>query len=416
MACIVLCLISTSAFSGNLAVESETVVRSFKRVTGPGANEQVAPVYEYLKLDVEQLGFKNLSFHTYGWGRLDAADSGYYDHSGSGELIYGYLEYADGYQDMNVRLGRQHVFEGVANDAIDGLRVRSDLGSQFSISGYGGVPVGFDETDGRGGDSIWGGRLSHRFKALSDVGVSYKRIRDNSTTVSSMLGIDSAFFLPWDMSLSGRSARNMETAGWAEHNYELQICAGDFTICPLYELFQYDQYFGAMVPAAGPFLSLAESDEQLRVIGADIDWRFSRRWSLGVKAKDYSYNLAESAMYVSASVSWLGESLTQAGGEVGHMQGGAADNNYLLMRLFFYLDGMAESVWADFVSADILYTLYDEDIYGKNYSYCVSFSSGRSFYNDKLEVKLSADYSVDPYFDSDLRAMLAVVYRFSAGF
>jgi len=414
--CALLGLTSTPALSGSIAVQSDTVLRSFKRVTGGGANDPVVPIYEYLKLDVEQIGSEYLSFHAYGWGRFDAADSGYYDNRADGALLYGYLEYADTYQGRSLRLGRQHVFEGVANDAIDGLRVRSDLGDQFSISAYGGLPVGFDKTTGRSGDSIWGGRLVHRFEALSDVGLSYKMLKDDGTTVSSMVGVDSAFFLPWNMSLYGNSVRNLETSGWAEHSYEIRIKAGDFTICPLYEMFQYDQYFGARGPAAGPFLSLANSDEQLQAIGVNLDWRASTNWAFGAKAKGYSYNLDSSASYASASVSWFGEALTQAGGEVGRMQGGTADKNYLLIRMFFYLDRMDEAVWADFVSADVFFTSYDQDIYGKDHSYCISVASGKKYDHENLEIKMSADYSVDPYFDSDIRAMMTVTCRFNAGF
>lgn len=414
--CTLLGLLSTPALSGSIAIQSDTVLRSFKRVTVGGANDSVVPIYEYLKLDVEQIGSEYLSFHAYGWGRLDAADSGYYGNQAAGVLMYGYLEYADIYQGRSLRLGRQHILEGVANDAIDGLRVRSDLGDQLSISAYGGLPVGFDNATGRSGDSILGGRLAHRFEALSDVGVSYKMIKDNGTKVSSMLGIDSAFFLPWDTSLYGNSVRNMDTSGWAEHSYKIRIKAGDVTISPLYEMFQYDQYFGARRAAAGPFRSLANSDERLQAIGVNLDWRASTNWVFGAKAKGYSYNLDSSASYASASVSWFGEALTQAGGEVGRMQGGAADKNYLLIRMFFYMDRMDEAIWADFISADVVFTRYDQDIYGKDHSYCIFVGSGKTYDHENLEIKISADYSVDPYFDSDIRAMMTVTYRFNAGF
>ncbi|MEI6972210.1 MAG: hypothetical protein WCL44_11935 [bacterium] len=414
--CTLLGLAAIPAFSGSIAMESETAVRSFERVTGSGTNKQVAPVYEYMRLDVEEIGSQFLSFHAYGWGRLDAANSGYYDHQGGGELIYGYLELADSYQDRSLRLGRQHVFEGVADDSIDGVRARTDLGDQFSVSAYGGLPLGLDDVPGRGGDSIWGGRLSHRFKAYSDVGLSYKTMKDDGSTVSSMLGVDSSFLLPFGMSLYGNSVRNMETSGWAEHNYELRIDAGKFTVCPLFELFRYDDYFGAKAPAKGPFLSMADSDERLRVVGANLDWRRSTSWNFGAKAKSYSYDLDGSAWYASASADWFGKSLAQAGGEVGRMQGVDADKKYLLMRIYCYMDRLAEAVWADFISADLLYTLYDEAIYGKDYACCVSVGSGKRYFGDKLEVRISADYSADPYFNSDIRAMMTVVYRFSAGF
>ena len=42
----------------------------------------------------------------------------------------------------------------------------------------------------------------------------------------------------------------------------------------------------------------------------------------------------------------------------------------------------------------------------------VSFGAGHRFLEDALELRLSGDYSSDPYFDDDWRAMLALQYRF----
>lgn len=415
--CTVLELLALPAVSGSISVESDTVIRTLKRPTGAGANDVVLPVYEYLKLDVEQLGLKELSFHAYGWGRVDATDSGYYDRRLSAELLFGYVEYSDAYQDFSVRLGRQHVFEGVANEAVDGVYARTDLGDQFSVSLYGGLPV--DTADPAGGqpegDVIWGGRLAHRFGEYSDIGLSYKTISGGGETIAALLGVDSAFFLPWGVSIFGRSVRNTDDAGWAEHSYEARINAGDFTISPLYEVFKYRQFFGGMASGVGPFHFLANSDDELKVIGANIDWRWSKNWTLGGKAKDYSYVVNESARFASASVSWFGEKLTQAGGEIGYMKGGKAANNYLLLRMFCIIDGLSTMIWADSVGLDVMYTRYDEEIYGKDSSYSISITSEKKL-ADSLDIRLSVDCSVDPYFDSDVSAMFTVAYRFGAGF
>lgn len=410
-----LILIATQAVSGSLTVESETVIRSFERPVGTETDRQILPIHEYLTLDVEQLGSKYLSLHAYGWGRFDSTDSGYYDDPFAGELIYGYLECADTFQRRSLRLGRQHIFEGVANETIDGLRLTSDLGNQLSLSVYGGLPVGLENTAGRNGDAIWGGRVALHVGSFSDIGVSYKTIDNDGATVSSRLGVDSAFFLPMNISLYGNSVRNMETQGWAEHSYELRVDAEDVGIRPYYEMFRYADYFDAGPVTAGPFIFLAGTDEQLDALGVDVDWRRSESWTFGAKAKNYNYELRDSSIYVSASVSWSGEAATQAGGEVGYMQGDAADSNYVLIRFFCYLDQPADRGWVDFVSGDVLCTLYDEDIYGQDYSYFLSLGSGKKFLNDDLEIKLSADYSGNPYFESDLRAMLTATYRFGVG-
>ena len=93
------------------------------------------------------------------------------------------------------------------------------------------------------------------------------------------------------------------------------------------------------------------------------------------------------------------------------MQGDAAKNNYLLNRLFFYWDRPAGRV-ASFISGDLLYALYDEEIFGTDSSFFASLGAGQRFLKDRLEVKLSGDYSADPNFDSDVRGMLVMNYRF----
>ena len=40
------------------------------------------------------------------------------------------------------------------------------------------------------------------------------------------------------------------------------------------------------------------------------------------------------------------------------------------------------------------------------------FGAGQRFLKDRLELKLSGDYSADPNFDSDVRGMLVMNYRF----
>ena len=73
---------------------------------------------------------------------------------------------------------------------------------------------------------------------------------------------------------------------------------------------------------------------------------------------------------------------------------------------------MAESYWLDFVSADLLLTYYDKDIYNEDSSLFVSLGTGKRFLDDALSVTLSGDYSQDPYFDDDLRGMLTMFYSY----
>jgi len=394
-------------------IKSDTIFRLFERDTATGQDVAVLPGYEYLQIDAGQLEDYGLSFHLYGWGRADFADNTYYEDQTAGELLYGYLEYRREENRCSLRLGRQYVFEGVANEAIDGLRLSGDLGDYFALSLYGGQPVGLDSTQGRSGDSIYGGRLAHHFGTLYEVGVSYKAIDNDSETAEEMLGVDLSAFLPGNLSFFGSSAYNNETEDWAEHSYELRIPLGSVSLKPYYQHFSYRDYFGTGANAVNPFRWLAQSDEELTAYGVDALWQVDDTWTLGGKAKFFDYDQQDKAASYSMLVTWQGDSLTQYGGEIGHTAtDDAAGNDYTLVRLYGYCDALAEHFWIDFFSADILLAYYDKAIYGEDSSLFVSLGSGKHFLNNALSVKLSGDYSQDPYFDDDLRGMLTMSYTY----
>lgn len=403
-----------NSFGAEVRFASETLFRVFERDTETEEDALVVPGYEYLQLDAGELSDYGLSFHAYGWGRLDFADNDYYDDTTSGELLYGYLEYRREANRCNFRLGRQYVFEGVANEAIDGLRIGGDLGEHFSLSVYGGQPVGLDSKEGRSGDSIFGGRLSHRLGGKYEVGVSYKTIDNDDETAEEMLGTDLAFFLPADLTLTGFSAYNRESEDWAEHSYELRVPFQSFVFTPYYRQFSYEDYFGVGANAVNVFRILAQSGEELTAYGIDALWRFDDNWTFGGKVKLHDYDQAEEAQVYSAQVTWQGEDLTQYGAEVGRsVADDEDDREYTLVRLYGYCEEMTQRFGIDFFSADLVMAFYDDEIYGEDASLFASLGGGKRFMDDALSVKLSADYSQDPYFDDDLRGMLTVSYNYA---
>jgi len=405
-----------NSFGAEVRFKSDTIFRILDRDTATEEDAAVLPLYEYLQVDAGELEDYGLSFHLYGWGRADFADSGYFDDQTTGELRYGYLEYSRKAKAnrRDVRFGRQHIFEGVANETVDGLRLSGDLGDYFFLSVYGGQPVGLTAEQGSSGDSILGGRLAHRSGSKYEIGVSYKNIDNNDETAEEMLGVDLAVFLPADLSLFGFSSYNQESEDWGEHSYELRIPLGVFVLKPFYQHFSYEDYFATGANAVSPFRVLAQSGEELTAYGVDVLWLFNDRWTFGSKLKQHEYDQLDSAQTYSILAAWQGEELNRYGAEVG--RSAAADtavNEYTLVRLYGYGEAMAHRLGLDFLSADLLLTYYDEEIYGEDSSLFASFGGGKRFMNDALSVKLSGDFSQDPYFDEDLRGVLTVSYNFA---
>lgn len=409
-------LLPSVSFALGTSIELETIVRGFEREIPSEGSSQVLPGYGYLKIDSKGFTSNGISFHGYGWGRYDMADSNYYGNQSDGELVYGYLEYKKKFSTLRLRLGRVHVFEGVANETLDGLWLAGSLSQKVSVSAYGGQPVGLSDTNGRTGDSLFGGRVAYHGSDKFDIGLSAKFSDNDSTAADRIIGADLIYHLPKEMSLFGYSKFNTEESSFAEHSWELRIPYETFDFKPYLQYYDYDSYFGTGDKAALPFRNLANSGETLGIVGVDAFWRKSEEWNLGAKAKYYGYDKNDSSQYVAILANLLGEERTQSGGELGYMKGEAANNNYLLLRLYTYQDQLPEKYWIGFLSTDLVYALYDKAIYGEDSSLFLSLGAGKHFWDDALDLKLSGDYSDDPYYSSDLRGMLSATFYFGRGF
>ncbi len=409
-------LVPLPAFAVSPSVEFETMLYGFERdIPGEGSS-QVLPGYGYLKFDLKNVTSTGISFHGYGWGRYDLADSNYYGSQSEGELLYGYLEYQKKFSSLKARLGRQHVFEGVANETFDGLWVAGKVSPNFSLSGYLGQAVGLTGVNGRSGDSLGGARLAYHGADRYDIGFSAKVSNNDGDTADRMVGVDLAWYLPKDMSLVGYSKFNAEESSFAEHSWELIIPIDTLILKPFAQYYDYDSYFATGAKARLPFRNLASSGETLAILGVDAAWNQSMNWQLGGKAKYYTYDDNDSSQYLGLNaVHRADEGRGQTGGEIGYMNGEAANNNYLLLRLYTYFDQLSERLPLDFITVDLLYALYDQTINGEDSSLFLSLGAGRQLFDQTLDLKLSGDYSSDPYYDSDLRLMLSATYYFGRG-
>jgi hypothetical protein len=413
-----------TAFGTEVHFQSDTIIQSFestlKGVDGSVNKDSVnvLPVYEYLRLDAGQLTDYGISYHMYGWGRADLDNNGYFGDQTAGELLYGYVEYKQQANRFDAKLGRQHIFEGVSNVDVDGVRVGGDLGDYFSLSLYGGQPVVYNSVNGGVGDSIFGGRLANRLNGRYELGVSYKTVDNDSDLAEQKVGVDLSLDLPANMSLYTNSAYNLITEGWGEQTYELRIPIANVLLKPNYVHFSYLDYFGigdihAANPkvAINPFQNLAKLGDELTASGLDALWKINDQWTVGGKAKFYDYKESDQAQTFSALATWKGANKLELGGELGRTNSDDEGvNEYTLVRLYGIQDALADRYWIDFVSSDLLVAFYDKDIYGQDKSVTVSLGGGKRFIKDSLSIKVSADYSKDPYYDHDLRGMVTMSY------
>lgn len=220
------------AGAAETSVDSSTILRIERRDTGT-QKDTLLPATEFLGVDAAKLGDGNLSLHFYGWGRADLADKSFNNDKAAGSLSYGYLQYRFQQANGDARLGRIFVHDGINNEQVDGIALRSDLPLGFGVSGFGGATVHtahiFGEgTDGKG-DGIVGGRLNYRFRGLLELGVSgvYETTAPTlvlHTNGNHRLLEGDVWFSPHKMvELTGHSSYNPETSRLSEHSYLLSV-------------------------------------------------------------------------------------------------------------------------------------------------------------------------------------------------
>ena len=388
-----------------LNITSETIIRAMERDTAGGNHQTVLPIYEFFSVDLaddDEEKADGFSLHLYGWGRTDMAAGDYYEDDPDGELIYGYINYSMDSDALQSRLGRQHIWSGVANESIDGFSFTYGLGKYLSLMLFGGLPAEFGEQNGMAGDVTYGGRMAALFWPAYELGVSFQQLQDDKRLLEKKAGID--FNLQsgdWGI-FSGLSSFNLTNDTWREHRYDLSLFLSDFQLEPSYQYFFYQDYFDQSDSRMNLFHFLQDSDETLSIYGTDLLYSSFPEFQMGVRGRQYDYKLRdENAKYLSWLMVLKSIGGSQFGAEIGHMDGETADNLYDLFRCYLHWQDPLQIHLLEFISADALLVNYDEPIYDKERSVQFSLGAGRKFWGEFMETRFSVIYSNDPYFEDD---------------
>jgi hypothetical protein len=403
-----LCLIyltqlSTVSYAADVMGESRTYVQS--RQTLDGRN--MMPFYEYLNLNVQDLGNESVSVHLGGWLGLqtDATPDG---KTSANDLQYGYVSYRAKESNAVVNLGRVMVFEGVANDRVDGIYARTDIKGGFGISAYGGAPVEI-AADQPGNSTIYGGRLSHQNPGLYTVGLSYLKEEKNSATFRQEEGIDLWFRPVNKVELMGSSSYNVETTGWMEHAYYLLLGPFDkLRFNTEASWINYADYFAGAttnvfrMTAGGPI----DPHEKVNILGEEIFYAIDKNWAVSVNYKNYNYDIAGSANYYGVKATYVMPKSYNAGLSVHKMDGDTNRLKYDEYRI--YASKRIEKVD---VAVDLLDVKYKEAINNVTNAYSATIAAGYEL-TRSVTVGLDIEYSKNPDFDKDVRIFAKAVYSF----
>ncbi len=392
------------ALPATFSFSSQTTMRAFEGDTSDEEDTLILPLYEYLQLDYGEPEQGGWSVHAYGWVRSDLADSAYYEDATDGELLYGYLAFSRPYSDLHLTLGRKQIFAGVTNEIVDGLQFSTGLGGMLTTTVFGGVTSASDETST---DVTYGGRVAFHPKPAYEMGVSYQHT-DLDGDPDQRTGVDlSVNWSDW-LTVQGLSSFNLDSEDWREHNYAIALRYRGITLEPVYQYFSYQDYFGVNTEENNLFHFLQDSDEQVTIAGADVQYQGTLPLRLTGRYNHYTYNLRqEEAAYYAVLISADLSEGSQLGGEAGRMDGETDDNIYTLYRVFFYWLDPFKLGRSAFISGDAIFQDYDAPVFGRDNAINYSLSGGIRFFRDAMEVKLTGGYSKDPYFDENLEGILS---------
>ncbi|MDD2365783.1 MAG: hypothetical protein PHN84_06415 [Desulfuromonadaceae bacterium] len=396
---------SDYSFSG----ESNTIFRMRKTVD----DKNLFPAYEYLRLNLtdSRADGSEVSFYMGAWGRADLGDKSESSRT-AGDVQYAYLTYYAPKNNTAVSVGRQFISEGVATERVDGVYLRNDFQYGFGASAFLGNSITTEATlDPKYNDGtiIYGARISQENRKYYSVGLSALKVeQDGPGSFREEEGVDIWIHPITQLDLTGRSSYNSITNGWMESSYAL-------TYSPLntlrlgadYSHVNFKDYlYNVTTPALGMFNSVWNSNEKQTAVGTSLAYTGISNLTVGADYKFYSYDKSGDASYFGGKISYrLPEELV-VGANFHRMSGDVDKLRYLECRAF----ASKKIGHADLV-LDLMNVNYDKRINGINNSYAFTGAAGYEL-NHKLKLGADFEYSRNPDFDREVRALLKATYTF----
>lgn len=391
-----------------LSGESTTIFRIKESID----KKNIYPAYEYLRLSATNLDKDGrLSFYFGGWGRVDLGDRST-DKYQDGDIQYGYLSYRSPKNNLVVNLGRQFVAEGVAAERIDGAYLRSDFKGGFGAAVFAGAPV-VTETNSKGGDLIYGGRLTHSMPQYYTIGVSALTVNQGSDIYREEEGVDIWLHPLKQLDVVGRSSYNSITYGWMEHDYMATYTPLDnLTVNADYSKINYNDYFFQMTTNVFSLISPSnpagqiDPNEKVQTMGASVAYAPIKTLTIAADYKNYNYEIAGDANYYGGKATFSLPGSFVAGCAIHRMDGNTEKLRYNEYRVF----ASKKMHYFDFTT-DFFNVTYDSRIKGVKNAYTVI---GAASYDISPSLKIGADidYSKNPNYDNAVAGLIKLTYAF----
>lgn len=410
------------------SINSTSLLRLFQDDRGAVEQKDLAPLTEFLGLDVDKLGDGNLSLHLYGWGRVDLADKSYNDERAAGSLTYGFAQYRFDEANAQARLGRLPVAEGVVNEWVDGLSARTDLPMGFAASAFAGAPVPTTHLPGQGtdgkGDGIFGGRVSYRNGGKLELGLSgvyetaaptlkERAVADRGTFGSHRVIGGDLWYQPHRMvDVAGHTSYNTETGGIAEHSYLVNVrpAAGLAVTASYDEQHERNLFYSSLF-----FANLVERlSDKSRSTGLSASYQLAAWAEATGDYKHYDRDLGQADRFGGTLRATLWDKKLVTGGGYHYLRSSRefapvptadASGSYHELRGFARYDAKSY-----FGALDAIGYLFRKDVNGRPHALEFTGSLG---YRLTPALDLSGDliYGSNPQYTDELQAVVKLTYN-----
>jgi hypothetical protein len=394
-------------YAAEISGESKTILRMGKTAD----DRNIYPLYEYLNLGIiNETGGGSVSGNIGGWGRVDLRDRST-DRYTDADLQYGYVSYQGNKNNLLLNAGRQFVAEGAATERVDGVHLRGDLAGGFGAAVFVGAPV-VVEPDFKGGNVIYGGRVTHSIPQYYTIGLSALRTDDNSSRIREESGIDLWFHPIKQVDVVGRSTYNSITSGWLEHAYMASFSPLQnlrFT-ADLSGINYKDYFYQTTTKVFSLKQGVLDPNEKVFTLGGGVDYTPVENVSLSADYKNYAYDIAGTANYYGGKATFILPESFMAGLAIHRMDGENAKLRYMEYRLF-----ASKKLGKVDLTADLFDVDYDSPINGVKQTYSASVAASYAI-TDRIKLSADVDYSRNPDFNGVLSGMLRFTYAFDKQF
>jgi hypothetical protein len=399
------------AYDYSFSGESNTIFRMRTTID----KKNIFPAYEYLRLNMtdNRSDGSGVSFYLGAWGRADLADKTIANSNNpEADLQYAYLTYRAPKNNTAVTIGRQFITEGVAAERIDGLYLRNDFDYGIGASAFFGNSV-ISEPTYQGGTLIYGTRISHTNKKYYTIGLSaLKSERENDSRFREEEGLDLWLRPLEQVDVTGRSSYNSITNGWMEYSYGVTISpASTFRFGADFSRINFKDYLASVTTSALSLLNpVWKNNEKQTIVGISAAYTGIKDLTVAADCKFYSYDQLGDATYFGGKASYSLPEAFVVGGSLHRMEGEADKLRYVELRTF-----ASKKIGHADLTVDVININYDKEINGIRNSYAVTGAAGYEV-NRKLKVGADFEYSRNPDFDREVRALVKATYTFDTKF